>query len=62
MSGCLDNTHCPTWEIDLGEKRNTIASVVSGGLVSICIFFEKVGRYFRPLFVPWLKAFFRQQL
>lgn len=34
MSGCLDNAHCPTCEIDLGEKRNTIASVVAGGLVS----------------------------
>ncbi len=34
MSGCLDNAHCPTCEIDLGEKRNTIASVLAGGLVS----------------------------
>ena len=34
MSGCLDDAHCPTCEIDLGEKRNTIASVVAGGLVS----------------------------
>lgn len=35
MSGCLDNAHCPTCEIDLGEKRNTIASVVAGGLFFI---------------------------
>ena len=34
MSGCLDNAHCPTCELDLGEKRNTIAAVVAGGLVS----------------------------
>ncbi|XP_028393110.1 transmembrane protein 50A-like isoform X2 [Dendronephthya gigantea] len=35
MSGCLDNAHCPTCEIDLGEKRNTIASVASGTLFFI---------------------------
>eukprot|EP00795_Rhopilema_esculentum_P013406 gene13406-4271_t len=31
MSGCLDGIHCPHIEIDCGEKRNQIASVVAGG-------------------------------
>lgn len=34
MSGCLDNAHCPTCDLELGEKRNTIASVGAGALVS----------------------------
>ena len=45
MSGCLDNAHCPSCDIDLGEKRNTIASVLAGGLVSdltiICDLFHQ---------------------
>ena len=36
MSGCLDNAHCPQLEFpNLSEKRNQIASIVSGGLVNI---------------------------
>ncbi|XP_065052447.1 transmembrane protein 50A-like [Rhopilema esculentum] len=35
MSGCLDGIHCPHIEIDCGEKRNQIASVVAGGLFFI---------------------------
>ena len=33
MSGCLDGLNCPHIEVDCGEKRNIIASVVAGGLV-----------------------------
>lgn len=39
MSGCLDNAHCP--QFDLSQKRNQIASIVSGALVnifSLCLF------------------------
>lgn len=32
MSGCLDNVHCEC--IELGEKRNTVAAVIGGFLVS----------------------------
>ena len=33
MSGCLDNLQIPN--IDVGEKRNKYASIISGVLVSI---------------------------
>ena len=33
MSGCLDNLQIPN--VDVGEKRNKYASIVSGVLVSI---------------------------
>ena len=35
MAGCLDNFQWPQWECcELGEKRNLIASVIAGGMVS----------------------------
>lgn len=35
MAGFLDNFRWPEWEwIDLGERRNTVASIVAGVLVS----------------------------
>ena len=33
MSGCLDGVSCPTCDIELGEKRNMIASIAAGSLV-----------------------------
>ena len=38
MAGCLDNVQLPNVEgcIDVGEKRNKVASIVAGILVSIC--------------------------
>ncbi|XP_031559419.1 transmembrane protein 50B-like [Actinia tenebrosa] len=35
MSGCLDNISCPGWTDAVAERRNMIASVVSGGLFFI---------------------------
>ena len=41
MSGCLDNAHCPQLEFpNLSEKRNQIASIVSGGLVNIFLVYK----------------------
>ena len=35
MSGCLDNAQCPQLDCSgLSEKRNQIASIVAGSLVS----------------------------
>ena len=36
MSGCLDGFNCPHIEVDCGDKRNQIASVIAGGLVVYC--------------------------
>ena len=34
MSGCLDHCRLPEWEcLQVGEKRNAIASVVAGAMV-----------------------------
>ena len=33
MAGCLDNVHINLEAIDLGDKRNAIASIASGALV-----------------------------
>ena len=35
MAGCLDNFQWPQWECcDVGEKRNAIASIIAGAMVS----------------------------
>ena len=63
MSGCLDNAHCPTCEIDLGEKRNTIASVVAGGLVSdLTKYFILSASSFSQRRIVWLLPSFNSSL
>ena len=42
MSGCLDNMQVPT--VEVGEKRNKYASILSGILVSK-LFVSKWGGY-----------------
>ena len=39
MSGCLDHVECqrPEW-CEIGEKRNAVASIAAGILVSILVF------------------------